>query len=97
MNGPRRNPLYMQSYVATGCKRLASAPSLLLRSKTASFHNGGFISRAVVCLITEESGLWQECIHLLYRQPRSLLSLMSPSPSLHFVKPSVGREGRQAV
>lgn len=32
MNGPRRNPLYMQSYVATGCKRLASAPSLLLHA-----------------------------------------------------------------
>lgn len=32
MNGPRRNPLYMQSYVATGCKRLASASSLLLHA-----------------------------------------------------------------
>lgn len=33
MSGPRRNAVYMQSYVASGCKQLASAPSLLLHAR----------------------------------------------------------------
>lgn len=53
MNGPTRSLLYVQSHVATGCKQLASEPHLV----AVSFPHGTFISREIVCLITEEPGL----------------------------------------